>query len=84
MRYRVRVLSIINRVFQRETCCGFAQPKNLTPYFLGFDGMYVCPGILQRYPTSCSSTFVHPQGLIRDVDVAQITVECFLYFWDSS
>ena len=30
--------------------------KNFTPYFLGFDGMYVLLGIFSRYPTSCSST----------------------------
>ena len=33
---------------QSETSCGFTKPKNLTQYFLGFDGMYVLPGILPR------------------------------------
>ena len=49
-------------------------PKNLTTHFLSFGRMHIFPRILPRYSMSCLSAI---KAFIRDLDVAQITVECF-------
>ena len=81
MRSRVEFPSRINHAFQSETCCGFAQLKKLKSVLPWFCWHVCSSGKLATIP---NELFIHSQGLIRDVDVARITVECFPYFWDSS